>query len=175
MCIFFSCTAIKDAKTSCQPFSQGPWSGCSCWPGCSGAARESSAPGQALLEEAEPQQEAADGSDPLGGQCAAALHRAGWEHGFLPHKRYWGPILPLSLFSAVFWVNSQLILMLGFFPAAAIHEKVKSVSLTSTPLFALLVHVSFISLEHYLLLNSGRLCFQYLWLKLMVYLCVLNK
>lgn len=33
--------------------------------------------------------------------------------------------------------------MLDFFPAAAIHEKVKSVSLTSTPLFALLIQVSF--------------------------------
>lgn len=97
--------AVKDAKTSWQPFSQTPWSRCSCWPGCpgaAGAASESSAPEQGALEAAEPGQEAADGSDPLGGQCAAAPHLAGWEDGFSPHKRYWGPILPLSLLSDVF-------------------------------------------------------------------------
>lgn len=36
--------------------------------------------------------------------------------------------------------------MLDFFPAAAIQEKVKSISLTSTPLFALLIQVSFTAL-----------------------------
>lgn len=39
--------------------------------------------------------------------------------------------------------------MLDFFPAAAVHEKVKSVSLTSTPLFALLIQVGFTAFKQW--------------------------
>lgn len=38
-------------------------------------------------------------------------------------------------------VNAQLILMLGFFLADSIQEKIKSVSLASTPLFTLFIQV----------------------------------
>lgn len=56
--------------------------------------------------------------------------------------------------------------MLDFFPAAAIHEKVKSVSLTSTPLFALLIQVSFTVINSITCIQTGGVfIFQYLRLK----------